>query len=186
MTSFDLIIRGGTVVTAGDRSRCDVGIRSGRVVALAEHLSGSERTIDATGRLVLPGGIDAHCHLDQPRAQGLASGGAVMADDFKSGSLSAAFGGTTTIIPFAVQHRGQSLREAVADYHRRAAGKAYVDYAFHLVVSGPDRCRARPRVAGAGRGRLHLAQGLYDLRGNAAVRWANPGGARRQRGSARW
>ena len=137
MTAFDLVIQGGTVVTAGDRSRCDVGIRGGKVVALAERLAGGERTIDATGRLVLPGGIDAHCHLDQPRAQGLASGGAVMADDFKSGSLSAAFGGTTTIIPFAVQHRGQSLREAVADYHRRAAGKAYVDYAFHLVVSDP-------------------------------------------------
>ena len=137
MTSFDLIIRGGTVVTAGDQSRCDVGIKDGKIVALAERLSGGERMIDATGRLVLPGGIDAHCHLDQPRAQGLASGGAVMADDFKSGTLSAAFGGTTTIIPFAVQHRGQSLREAVADYHRRASGKAYVDYAFHLVVSDP-------------------------------------------------
>jgi dihydropyrimidinase len=137
MTAFDLVIEGGTVVTAGDRSRCDVGIRGGKVVALAERLSGGERTIDATGRLVLPGGIDAHCHLDQPRAQGLASGGAVMADDFRSGSLSAAFGGTTTIIPFAVQHRGQSLREAVADYHRRADGKAYIDYAFHMVVSDP-------------------------------------------------
>lgn len=136
MTPFDVVIRGGTVVTAGDRTRCDVGIRDGKVVALGECLVG-ERMIDATGRLVLPGGIDAHCHLDQPRAKGLASGGAVMADDFKSGTLSAAFGGTTTIIPFAVQHRGQSLRAAVADYHRRAAGKAYVDYAFHLVVSDP-------------------------------------------------
>jgi dihydropyrimidinase len=137
MSSYDLVIRGGTVVTAGDRARCDVGIRDGKVVALAEQLSGAARTIDAAGRLVLPGGIDAHCHLDQPRAQGLASGGAVMADDFRSGSLSAAFGGTTTIIPFAVQHRGQSLRAAVADYHGRAAGKAFIDYAFHLVVSDP-------------------------------------------------
>ena len=137
MTAFDLVIRGGTVVTASDSARCDVGIRGGKITALAERISDGERTIDATGRLVLPGGIDAHCHLDQPRAAGLASGGAVMADDFRSGSLSAAFGGTTTIIPFAVQHRGQSLREAVADYHRRAAGKAYIDYAFHLVVSDP-------------------------------------------------
>jgi dihydropyrimidinase len=137
MTAFDLVIRGGTVVTASDSARCDVGIRGGKITALAERISDGERTIDATGRLVLPGGIDAHCHLDQPRAAGLASGGAVMADDFQSGSLSAAFGGTTTIIPFAVQHRGQSLREAVADYHRRAAGKAYIDYAFHLVVSDP-------------------------------------------------
>jgi len=137
MTAFDLVIRGGTVVTAGDRARCDVGIRDGKIVALADRLAGGARTIEANGRLVMPGGIDAHCHLDQPQARGLASGGAVMADDFASGTKSAAFGGTTTIIPFAVQHRGQSLREAVADYHRRAAGKAHVDYAFHLIVSDP-------------------------------------------------
>jgi dihydropyrimidinase len=137
MSAFDLIICGGSVVTAGDRMRCDVGIRGGKVVALAEKLANAERSIDATGRLVLPGGIDAHCHLDQPQAQGLASAGAVMADDFASGTRSAACGGTTTIIPFAVQHRGQSLREAVADYHRRAAGKACIDYAFHLVISDP-------------------------------------------------
>jgi dihydropyrimidinase len=137
MSGFDLVIKGGTVVTAGDRARCDVGIRDGRIAALADRLGGADRVIDATGRLVLPGGIDAHCHLDQPQAQGLASAGARMADDFESGTRSAAFGGTTTIIPFAVQHRGQSLRAAVADYHRRAAGKAYIDYAFHLVVSDP-------------------------------------------------
>ena len=137
MSAFDLVIRGGTVVTAGDRAKCDVGIRDGKIVVLAERLAGGMRTIEADGRLVMPGGIDAHCHLDQPRAQGLASGGAVMADDFASGTRSAAFGGTTTVIPFAVQHRGQSLREAVADYHRRAADKAYVDYAFHLIVSDP-------------------------------------------------
>jgi dihydropyrimidinase len=137
MSSFDLVIRGGTVVTAGDRAKCDVGIRDGKIVALADRLAGGARTIEADQRLVMPGGIDAHCHLDQPRAQGLASGGAVMADGFASGTRSAAFGGTTTVIPFAVQHRGQSLREAVTDYHRRAAGQAYVDYAFHLIVSDP-------------------------------------------------
>jgi dihydropyrimidinase len=137
MSTFDLVISGGTVATAGGVTRCDIGITGGRIVALAERLAGGERTIDATHRLVLPGGIDAHCHLDQPRAKGLASGGAVMADGFESGSLSAAFGGTTTIIPFAVQHRGQSLRAAVADYHQRADGKSYIDYAFHMVVSDP-------------------------------------------------
>jgi dihydropyrimidinase len=137
MSRFDLVIRGGLVATAADASRCDVGIRGGRVVALAERLDGGARVIAADGMLVLPGGIDAHCHLDQPRAQGLASAGAVMADDFASGTLSAAFGGTTTIIPFAVQHRGQSVRAAVEDYHRRAAGKALIDYGFHLIVSDP-------------------------------------------------
>jgi len=137
MSSFDLVISGGTVATSGSVTRCDVGISGGKIVALAEKLSGGNRTIDAGGKLVLPGGIDAHCHLDQPKAEGLASAGAVMADGFESGSRSAVFGGTTTIIPFAVQHRGTSLRAAVADYHQRAAGKSHIDYAFHLIVSDP-------------------------------------------------
>jgi dihydropyrimidinase len=137
MSSFDLVIKDGTVATSGGVTRCDIGVSDGRIAALAERLSGGERVIDAAGRLVLPGGIDAHCHLDQPRAKGLASGGAVMADGFETGSRSAAFGGTTTIVPFAVQHRGQSLRAAVADYHQRATGNSYLDYAFHMVVSDP-------------------------------------------------
>ena len=139
MNEFDLIIRGGTVATACDTFRSDVGITGGKIVALGSMLTGALRTIDAAGKLVLPGGIDAHCHLDQPRAQGLASGGAIMADGFESGSLSAAFGGTTTIIPFAVQHRRQSVRAAVEDYHSRAGGKSYVDYGFHLIVSDPTQ-----------------------------------------------
>ncbi len=139
MNDFDLIIRGGTVATASDTFRSDVGITKGKIVALGTALGRAKKTLDAFGKLVLPGGIDAHCHLDQPRAQGLASGGAIMADGFESGSLSAVFGGTTTIIPFAVQHRGQSVRAAVEDYHRRAAGKAYVDYGFHLIVSDPTQ-----------------------------------------------
>lgn len=139
MTEFDLVIRGGTVATASDTFRSDVGITDGKIVALGSSLSNAKQTIDASGKLVLPGGIDAHCHLDQPRAQGLASGGAIMADNFESGSLSAVFGGTTTIIPFAVQHRGQSVRAAVEDYHRRAGGKAYIDYGFHLIVSDPTQ-----------------------------------------------
>lgn len=137
MKPYDLIIGGGIVATASDTFRSDVGIKDGKIAALGIGLTGASQTIDASGKLVLPGGIDAHCHLDQPRAEGLASGGAVMADDFLSGSLSAVFGGTTTIVPFAVQHRGQSLLAAVDDYHRRANGKAYIDYAFHLIVSDP-------------------------------------------------
>lgn len=137
MTGFELVIRGGTVAAAGGVTRCDVGITGDRIVALGENLNPGESEIDATGRLVLPGGIDAHCHLDQPQAEGLASAGAVMADGFESGSRSAAFGGTTTIIPFAVQHRGTSLRDAVADYHQRAAGQSHIDYAFHLIISDP-------------------------------------------------
>jgi dihydropyrimidinase len=132
MTDYDLVIRGGTVVTAADTVRCDVGIRDGRVVALGEALERGAEELDASRRLVLPGGIDSHCHLDQPSSMG-----ATTADDFRSGSISAACGGTTTIIPFAAQHRGQSLRAVVEDYHARAEGKAVIDYAFHLIVSDP-------------------------------------------------
>lgn len=135
--TFDLVIRGGTIATAADVTRADLGIRDGRIAAVAERLGPGERTIDAGGKLVLPGGIDAHCHLDQPQAPGLAANGAAMADGFRTGSISAAFGGTTTIVPFCVQHRGQSVSAAVADYHRRAEGQAVVDYAFHLIVSDP-------------------------------------------------
>ena len=132
MGPLDLVVRNGTVASASDTMACDVGVREGRIVALAQGLPRGEREIDASGRLVLPGGIDSHCHIDQQSAFGV-----VCADDFRSGTVSAAFGGTTTIIPFAAQHRGQSLREVVEDYHARAAPKAVTDYAFHLIVSDP-------------------------------------------------
>ena len=100
--------------------------------SLAEVLADGREVIDATGKLVLPGGIDSHCHIAQVSSSGLDT-----ADDFESGTRSAMCGGTTTIIPFAAQHRGQSLRQVVTDYHARAEGKAHVDYAFHLIVSDP-------------------------------------------------
>lgn len=137
MSAFDLVIRGGTIATAADVFRADLGIRDGRIAVIADRIADGERVIDATGRLVLPGGIDAHVHIDQLQAPGLASAGARMADGFRSGTRSAAFGGTTCTISFAVQHRGASLRAAVEDYHRRAAGEAYLDYSFHMVVSDP-------------------------------------------------
>ena len=132
MSRFDLVIRGGTVATAADTFAADIGIRDGRIVALAGDLGEGTDEIDATGKLVLPGGIDSHCHIEQKSAAGI-----VCADDFHSGSVSAAFGGTTTIIPFAAQHRGQSLREVVEAYHACAGPKAVVDYAFHLIISDP-------------------------------------------------
>ena len=128
---LDLVVRNARVATAADVFECDIGVRDGRIVALANDLPGAQ-VIDAAGRWVLPGGVDGHCHLDQPM-----SDGSRMADDFRSGTISAACGGTTTVIPFACQLKGQSLRAAVDDYHRRADGKAVVDYAFHLIVSDP-------------------------------------------------
>jgi dihydropyrimidinase len=132
MTGFDLVIRGGTLATAADVFVADLGIRAGRIAAIGAGLAAGREEIDATGKYVLPGGIDAHCHLDQP-----SSDGSVCADDFESGTIAAACGGTTTVIPFALQMKGGSLRAAVEDYHRRANGKAVIDYAFHLIVSDP-------------------------------------------------
>ncbi|MBR9905489.1 MAG: dihydropyrimidinase, partial [Gammaproteobacteria bacterium] len=132
MANFDCIIRNARCATASDVFDADIGIVDGIITALGKKLSGGEKEIDAGGRWVLPGGIDGHCHFDQPTEDGT-----VMADDFLSGTRSAACGGTTTVIPFALQRKGQSLREAVEDYHRRAEGKATIDYAFHLIVTDP-------------------------------------------------
>ena len=131
---FDLVIRNGLIATAADQFYCDIGITNGRIVALAESLGHGRQVINAAGKLITPGGVDAHCHMDQP-----IPGGLKMADDFTSGTLSAACGGTTTVIPFAVQEKGSSLDAAVTDYHRRADGKALIDYAFHLIVTDPVR-----------------------------------------------
>jgi dihydropyrimidinase len=132
MIPLDLVVRNARVATAADTFDADIGIAGGRIVALAQGLPAAPREIDAAGRIVTPGGVDAHCHLDQPMPTP-----ARMADDFGSGTRSAACGGTTTVIPFAAQAKGQSLRAAVDDYHRRAEGRAHIDYAFHLIVSDP-------------------------------------------------
>jgi dihydropyrimidinase len=131
MVSYDVVIRGGTIATASDTFACDVGIRDGRIVALGHDLRGGE-VIDATNRLVLPGGIDSHVHLSQPSGDGI-----VMADDFESGTRSAAFGGNTTVLPFCLQAKGNSLRQALKDYHALADGNCYVDVSFHLIISDP-------------------------------------------------
>ncbi len=132
MATFDLIVKDGTVATASDTFRADIAIRDGRIAALGHELGAAERTVDAKDMLVLPGGVDAHCHIEQESSFKL-----MTADDFYSGSVSAAFGGTTTIMPFAAQHRGQSLREIVTSARERAGPKCVIDYAFHLIVSDP-------------------------------------------------
>src|SRR3954465_5818371 len=129
---LDCTIRNGTVATASETLRCDLGIEGEKIVAMAAQLPPGKRDIDAKGRYVLPGGIDSHCHIEQLSGMGIMS-----ADDFYSGTVSAAFGGTTTIIPFAAQHRGTSVTTTVADYHGRARTKAVIDYGFHLIIGDP-------------------------------------------------
>jgi dihydropyrimidinase len=133
MHDYDLVIRGGTVVTAADTVRADVAIRDGRIVAVADTLDSAARVIDASGLLVMPGGIDSHVHLAQP-----AFGGPKMADGFESGTRSAIAGGNTTVLPFALQPRGASLRAAVMEYHKEADGQSYCDYGFHLIIADPS------------------------------------------------
>lgn len=134
MSEFDTVIRNGTVVTASDTFRCDVGIKDGKIAALSDNLPSGHEEIDAGGKLIMPGGVDAHVHVDQA----LPGGNLEWADDFASGSRSAAAGGTTTIIPFAHQEPGGSIRDAVQDFHHKAEGNAYVDYAFHTILIDPS------------------------------------------------
>ena len=132
MNDLELTIRNATVVTAGATLRADIGVADGRIAIIADRLAPAATDIDAAGRLVLPGGIDSHCHVEQ-----LSGSGVMTADDFLSATISAAHGGTTTIIPFAAQHRGMALPKVVADYHACAGPKAVIDYGFHLIVSDP-------------------------------------------------
>jgi dihydropyrimidinase len=130
---FDLTIRGGRVASEGRVIDGDVGVVAGTIVEIGKNLAAGKRDIDAAGRWVLPGGIDSHCHVEQRSGMGM-----MCADDFYSATVSAAFGGTTTIVPFAAQHRGMSVPDVLADYSRRAAEKAVIDYGFHLILANPD------------------------------------------------
>src|SRR5258708_29540010 len=143
MGEVDTVGRNGVVVRAAAVVEADVGIPGGVITALGRNLGPARREIDAAGRYVMPGGIDTHCHFDQPMRDSV-----TLADDFLSGTVSAAHGGTTTVVPFACQLQGQSLREAVADYHRRAAAKPVIDYAFHLLVSDPTEAALRHQLPG--------------------------------------
>src|SRR6187401_2223971 len=120
--TFDTIIRSGTIATAADTFSCAIGIKGGIITALGANLGDASEIVDASGKLVLPGGIDSHVHLSQPSGPGI-----TMADDFESGTRAAAFGGNTMVLPFALQQKGQSLRQVVQDYHALAEGNCHVD-----------------------------------------------------------
>ncbi len=128
---FDTIIKNGSVVTATDTYTADVGITNGKINAIGADLpaQNASKILDASGKLVMPGGIDVHTHLDMP------FGGTTSADDFETGTRAAAFGGTTTLIDFAIQYKGQPLRQAFDTWMNKAASKATCDYAFHCIVT---------------------------------------------------
>ncbi|MGS4947359.1 dihydropyrimidinase [Meridianimarinicoccus sp. RP-17] len=135
---FDLVIKNGTVATASDVFRADIGISDGRIAQIGGAMDGAARVIDAAGRYVLPGGIDSHVHIAQPSGPGIE-----MADDFDSATRAAAFGGNTVVMPFCLQERGMSLSAAFRDYRHQADGKSHVDLGFHLIVTDPT-----PQVLG--------------------------------------
>ncbi|MDE0201306.1 MAG: dihydropyrimidinase [Rhodospirillaceae bacterium] len=132
MTDFDLVIRNGKIATAADVFTGDIGVQSGRIEAIASSLGRGREEIDAAGRTITPGGIDGHIHLEQRLPDG-----AEIADNFYTGSRSAACGGTTTIIPFAFQDHGASLSRSLADYRESAEGRCFIDYAFHAIITDP-------------------------------------------------
>ncbi|WP_434599056.1 dihydropyrimidinase [Streptomyces sp. A5-4] len=129
------VVRGGLVITASDEMHADVLIEDGRIVALASHGSDAagswtaERTIEAAGKYVIPGGVDAHTHMELP------FGGTAASDSFETGTRAAAWGGTTTIVDFAVQSVGHALREGLDTWYAKADGQCAIDYAFHMIMS---------------------------------------------------
>src|SRR5499427_2036899 len=124
------LIAGGTIVTATDTYRGDVLIEDEKISAIGTALSlPADRTIDAQGKLVFSGGIDVHTHLDMP------FGGTTSADDFESGTIAAAHGGTTSVVDFAIQYKGQTLRQAWEAWMKKAERKAAIDYGFHMIVT---------------------------------------------------
>jgi dihydropyrimidinase len=124
------VIRNGRIVTAVDDYNADILIEDGTIAMIAKTIDvDADRVIDAKGRLVIPGGIDPHTHMELP------FGGTSASDDFDTGTVAAAHGGTTTIIDFAVQAKGQALAEAVDVWHAKADGKASIDYGFHLICT---------------------------------------------------
>ncbi|MDX2811076.1 dihydropyrimidinase [Streptomyces sp. PA03-5A] len=132
-----IVIRGGLVVTAAEEVHADVLVEGGRVAALASHDSdaaqgwtaSADRVIDATGKYVIPGGVDAHTHMELP------FGGTHASDTFETGTRAAAWGGTTTIVDFAVQSVGESLRAGLDTWHAKADAQCAVDYGFHMILS---------------------------------------------------
>jgi dihydropyrimidinase len=128
------LIKNGRIVTAVDDYNADILIDGGTIVTIGKSIeANAEKVIDAKGRLVIPGGIDPHTHMELP------FGGTAASDTFETGTIAAAYGGTTTIIDFAVQGKGQSLKQAVDAWHAKADGKTSIDYGFHLICTDlPD------------------------------------------------
>lgn len=146
--THDLLVIGGTVATATEVFRADVAVNGGIITAVGQGLGTAQETIEATDKLVLPGGVDTHCHIEQ-----LSGAGLMNADTFESATRSAAFGGTTCTVSFAAQHPGMRLGKVMQDYAGLATRGALIDHAFHTIVadtSEPNLTEDLPRLIDAG------------------------------------
>jgi dihydropyrimidinase len=145
---FDTLIQNGIIATATDTYASDLGVAGGKIVALGSKLPADAAThvVEAAGNYVIPGGVDVHTHLDMP------FGGTQSADDFETGTIAAAFGGTTTLIDFAIQQKGQTLRTALDTWWKKAEGKAAIDYGFHCIVTDLPDARLEEMKVLAGEG----------------------------------
>lgn len=144
----DLVIEGGLVITATQTRQVDIAISGGRIVAIGGNFGAAAKRIDARGRIVMPGGVDTHCHVEQISGAGLMN-----ADTFETATRSALHGGTTSIVSFAAQHPGKRLRQVVDDYQALAAKGALIDHAFHMIVSdisGENLSRDLPELMAEG------------------------------------
>ena len=152
---MNLVIKNGTIVTATESYQADIGVDGETISLIGRDLSGDE-VIDATGMLVMPGGIDPHTHMELPFM------GTISADDFRTGTIAAACGGTTTIIDFAIQGAGQTLREALDIWLGRAKDKVCIDYGMHVAIGAMDDERM-DRDGRHGRTRRAQLQNLHGL-----------------------
>jgi dihydropyrimidinase len=158
--AFDCVIRGGRVATAVDDFVADVAIKDGVIAAIGRNLGQGGAELDAKDRLLLPGGIDAHAHIEQ-----LSAAGIVNSDTFESATVSAAHGGTTTVICFAAQHRGMNLQTVVGDYLALAKKGAVIDYTFHMIIADPTEVTLKehvPALVSQGHSTLKVFM-TYDL-----------------------
>jgi dihydropyrimidinase len=156
---YDLVLRGGTVATASAVFPADIAITGETIAAVGRDLPAGTKEIDARGKLVLPGGVDSHCHIEQVSGAGILN-----ADTFESATVSAVFGGTTTVISFAAQHIGMKLDEVLDAYHALARKGAVIDYAFHMIIADPTEATLKdhiPKLVKAGHATIKVFM-TYD------------------------
>ncbi len=166
--SFDLVIRNGRLADESGERSADIGITDRLIAAVGDGLESATQELDAAGRFVIPGAVDSHVHLGQ-----LSSKGDMTADSFWTGSRSAVHGGTTTVVPFAAQHRGMSIAEVFDDALRRAATEMAIDYGMHLIITDWRAAAPQELTAAAALGltavKIYLTYERLKVEGDQAL-----------------